>query len=145
MSEALSGGLNWLQFRWFSHGPMHSQQNSYRQPWLRHVMWLHPPFFSIGDWKYVQKINLYWHQLTLHWGHFLECLLIHNIDSLSSFDFLVQSSKRLQVIGSWFSSRSHPMQNDFWHSHLTPKHWVSLIRMARLQSAPGHHLTRSLT
>ena len=33
-----------------SQGPRHIQQNSALQEWLRHIMWLHPPLFSMVAW-----------------------------------------------------------------------------------------------
>lgn len=73
---------------------MQTQQNSYLH--FLHVMWLHPPFFSI----------VLWHLL-----HSFVLLLIQFAVSLSSLHFCSHIFATAQMIGRWSASMGHPKQN----------------------------------
>ena len=73
---------------------MQTQQNSYLH--FLHVMWLHPPFFSI----------VLWHLL-----HSFVLLLIQFAVSLSSLHFCSHIFATAQMTGRWSVSIGQPKQN----------------------------------
>ncbi|KAF7319611.1 hypothetical protein HMN09_00301500 [Mycena chlorophos] len=73
---------------------MHTQQNSFLH--VLHVIWLHPPFFSI-------VLTLLGHSLVLFW--------IQLATSLSSRHLLSHNKAMPHTTGRWSLSMVHPKQN----------------------------------
>lgn len=76
------------------HGPMQTQQNSCLH--FLHVIWLHPPFFSIVD---------------KHLLHSFVLLLIQFAVSLSSWHFFIHNRATEHTTGRWSPSIAQPKQN----------------------------------